>query len=377
VVLRGRRVVAVSGSAALMLVGCAQILGIADVPPPSGADASDGGISSNADGGLASDAPFDSLVIPDGPFDGCNRGAEDCANGIDDNCNGLVDCADPVCQGAAYQCVPDAPAGWTLVSFAASAGEVIPVGCSGAYADTIAQGHGGMSAPPATCGCACTSSQAMGTTCPPVVFSGYAGNSCNSAVEQSINVNGVGCGDFASAQGSIRADPGSPTSLGSCGPIPSKTLPTIHWSSTYTACGYSAPADQGGCNAGNQCVHLPYSAFDPQPCVAHAGEVPCPGAPFGKKSVVDTGVTDMRDCTSCVCTPSGGACAATITGYPSNGCSGATIVAVANGTCTAMADNAASVHVDSATTTPASCSPSSSTPTGDATVSGAVTVCCP
>jgi hypothetical protein len=52
------------------------------------------------------DVPIDTFVGPDGnvPDGECNGGAEDCANGKDDNCNGLVDCADPVCQGAGYSC---------------------------------------------------------------------------------------------------------------------------------------------------------------------------------------------------------------------------------------------------------------------------------
>ena len=347
------------------LVACADILGIVDVPIPSSGDASN-------DGG----APFDSFVVPDGPFEGCNGGAEDCSNGIDDNCNGLVDCEDPVCQGAAYQCVNRAPLGWTLVAFAQTSGQGTLPGCSGAYGATTANGHTGLSAPAATCGCACQSPQATGTTCPAVAVNGYSGNTCNSAVDQSFNVNANACGDFNMAQGSINAAEGAPTSQGSCAANPSKTVPQIQWSNSQAACGYSAKDDDGGCAAGSQCVKMPSSSFDAKPCIAQAGDVACPGAPYTNKTTVMTTIADDRSCSACTCGASGGACSATITAYPSGGCTGTPITAQVN-VCTAEAANAMSLYVNSISTTPAACTPSSSTPTGSATAGTPVTVCCP
>lgn len=376
---RARRAFALS--AAVVLAGCANILGISDVPEADAIDTGEGGVADatdpDRDGGI--DAPFDTRVVPEGgvPDGECNGGAEDCANGLDDNCDGRIDCDDPVCQGAGYGCVESAPAGWTLVSFAAASGQIIPAGCSGAYASTVAQGHDGLSAAAATCGCACAQGQATGTACPVVAVSGYSGTSCNSAVDQSFNITGVACGDFGSMQGSFKANPGTPTALGSCGsPLPSKTVSPLQWANSYAACGYTAPLDVNGCNAGNRCVRLPDSAFDAKPCIAQVGDVACPGSPFGNKSLVDTGSSDTRDCSACTCSASGGSCAATITAYQSNGCTGTSGSVVADGTCTGQGDSFLSVHVDSRTTTPASCSPGTSSPTGSASATGPVTVCC-
>jgi len=168
------------------IAGCADILGIDDVPQPLTGDA-------------AADAPLD---VPDGPFD----------------CTGT----------AGFECAASAPSGWTLVAFAAASGATIPAGCSGAWAQNVAQGHAGLTASPAQCGCTCPLAQAQGTTCPLLSVGGYSQNSCNlGTLGQTLNA-GSSCADFGSAQGSLFATEGAPTTQGSCGtPNPSKTLPTL------------------------------------------------------------------------------------------------------------------------------------------------------
>jgi hypothetical protein len=348
----------------VLLAGCADVLGIGDVPTP---DASDAGV----------DAPFDSLVVPDGPFEGCNGGAEDCSNGVDDNCNGLVDCEDPVCQSASYQCVDRAPSGWTLVGFAAATGGTIPAGCSGAYGQTIAQGHAGINPTPAQCGCTCPSSTSTGTTCPLVAIAGYAGStSCTGSSDQTINVGGT-CVDFNPSQASLFATEGSPTSLGSCGnPTTSKTLPPVQWANSYAACGYTAADDSGGCESGSRCVKLPStSQFDTAPCISQAGDVTCPNAMYTKKTVVFQSVDEQRGCTTCSCNASGGSCSATVTAYTGGGCSSSS-VPLTLGACGAEGVSATSA-VANITTTAATCSMSGGQPTGTTTATNPVTVCCP
>jgi hypothetical protein len=333
------------------IAGCADILGIGDVPEPITGDAASdaGGGDASLDAGV--DAPMDAVVVPDGPFD-CN-------------------------QVAGFECAAPAPSGWTLVGFASAAGATIPAGCSGAYAQSVAQGHAGLTAPQAQCGCSCPLAQAQGTTCPALSVGGYSQNACNSGtLGQTLSASST-CADFGSAQGSLYATEGAPTSQGSCGtPNPSKTLPALQWANSYAACGYTASDfDGGACEAGSRCVQSPSSAFANKPCVAQTGDVACPGAPYTNKTVVMMGDDDTRDCSACSCNASGGACSATMTGYFQGACGGSG-TSLSVGGCTGGGVGIVSVNANIQTTF-ATCSSSGSSAIGTATATNPVTVCCP
>ncbi|HEY2370141.1 MAG TPA: hypothetical protein VGH87_27270, partial [Polyangiaceae bacterium] len=289
------------------IAGCADILGIEPVPEALTGDAA------------AADAIVDAIVVPDGPFD-CN-------------------------QVAGFECVASAPSGWTLVAFAAASGGTIPAGCSGAYAKDVAQGHAGLTVPPAQCGCTCPLAQAQNTTCPPLSVGGYSQNACNTGtLDQTLSASSV-CADFGNPQGSLFATEGAPTSQGSCGTAtPSKTLPALQWGNSFAACGYTASdADGGACEAGSRCVQAPSSAFTSQTCIEQTGDVACPGAPYTKKTVVMTGTSDTRDCSACACNASGGSCSATMSGYFQTACGGSPM-SLNVGTCTAAGIGVVSVN---------------------------------
>lgn len=309
----------------------------------------DGGDVTQAD--ASADAPTDAIVVPDGPFD-CN-------------------------QVAGFECVTSAPSGWTLVAFASTSGGTIPAGCSGAYTKNVAIGHAGLTVPPAQCGCTCPLAQAQGTTCPNLSVGGYSQNACNTGtLDQTLPASST-CADFGSAQGSLFATEGAPTSQGSCGtPSPSKTLPPLQWASSFAACGYTANDGDGGvCEAGSRCIQAPSSAFASKACVAQSGDVACPGAPYTNKTVVMTSDDDTRDCSACSCNASGGSCSATMSGYVQGSCGGSgTTFPI--GQCTAGGDGIVSVNAN-IQINPATCSSSGGAATGTATAQSPVTVCCP
>ena len=327
---------------AIVIAGCADILGIEDVPQPLTGDAS-------LD--ASTDAVSEPIVVPDGPFD-CN-------------------------QVSGFECVADVPSGWTLVAFATASGSAIPTGCSGAYAQNVAPGHAGLTAPPAQCGCTCPLSQAQNTTCPLLSVGGYSQNACNNGTLGQTLSASTTCADFGSPQGSLFATEGAPTSQGSCGtPNPSKTLPSLQWASSYAACGYTANDGDGGvCEAGNHCIQAPSSAFASKPCVAQTGDVACPGAPYTNKTVVMTGDDDTRDCSACSCNAAGGSCSATMTGYFQSACGGSG-TSLSVGSCTGSGVSIVSVNANIQTNA-ATCSSAGGSAIGMATATTPVTVCCP
>lgn len=78
-------------------------------------------------------------------------------------------------------------------------------------------------------------------------------------------------------------------------PIPSVSRGPIRWSFRGRFC---AGAFFGaGCATGGLCI--PGRA--PQ-CVVHKGDVPCPGSPYARKSLLFASWMDNRGCTACKCT---------------------------------------------------------------------------
>lgn len=353
-------------------VGCSAIVGIEDVPSAGSDSGADGSIDMGDAGGS-----------PDGALDAsgdvssdasCESGVEDCSNGKDDNCDGLVDCADPSCRAAGFVCAAPPPSGWSgPVAFAAATGSTIPA-CSGAYGTLAASGHAGPNAPAASCGCACPS-QASGTQCGGPTVDVYSGNSCNNRVE-SVALTANVCGNFTNVAGSVNAPPLAPTAPGSCAATPSKSVPPLTWSNSFALCGQVGPTG-GGCSASAQCVAAPGSSFAPKSCIYQAGDVACPGAPYTQKTTFTTSQTDTRDCTACTCTPTGGSCRATITGWTGASCTGTSVAFSTDGNCAGQAASVVSAQSPGVTVTAASCVASGGQSTGGVTASAPVTVCCP
>lgn len=331
------------------------------------AEASTNDTTTTKDGPV--DVNIDTIVAPDVVPDGeCNGGVEDCSNGQDDNCNGLVDCADPVCQGAGYVCTPPPATGWNgPVAFYSVAGGTIP-SCAGAYATLAQSGHMGLNAPPAVCGCSCNGPTGEG--CFPDIDYFFDTN-CGS-YNQSDGLPFNFCTNVGTGNGSVKGKPGVAMG-GSCGPNPSKSIPTNSWSNSYATCSYNAKTDTGGCQNSSLCVQSPGTGAWAKPCVWQMGDVSCP-AVYTQKATIYTSDTDSRGCTPCSCTYSPGSCTAPLTVWTAGSCSGTSLAISTDNTCHQFAGWSA--IAGSITNTAGSCAGSSVTPNGTDVPAGPVTVCC-
>ena len=322
------------------------------------------------------DVNIDTFVGPDGnvPDGECNGGAEDCANGKDDNCNGLVDCADPVCQGAGYTCTPPAPTGWNgPVAWFNASGDTIP-SCAAPFVTQGAGGHSGINAPAAQCSCGCTGP--TNVQCNQVGVTYYSDTNCQTSVGgAALPANfcvTTGSGSSVAAQAQATAFNGN------CGSNPSKTLPTISWSNSEAVCTYNAPSDTGGCTSGSLCMQQPPSGAYVKACVWQNGDVMCPGTPYSQKAVFYTSVDDERNCAACTCSASAGSCTAQVTVYNLGSCnsSGSFIGIATDNSCHQFAG--VSAIAGAISVTPGTCSSGGTGgPTGAASATGPVTVCCP
>jgi hypothetical protein len=321
------------------------------------------------------DVNIDTFVGPDGvvPDGECNGGAEDCANGKDDNCNGLIDCADPVCQGAGYTCTPPAPTGWNgPVAWFTAAGDTIP-SCAAPYVTQGSGGHEGLNAPAAQCSCGCTGPS--GVQCNSVSVNYYSDTSCGSSSGSAgLPTN------FCVSNGSGQSVAGQSTATsynGTCGSSPTKTIPPTSWTNSDAVCTYNAPTDTGGCNSGALCMQQPPSGAHAKACVWQNGDVACPGAGYATKTTFYGGIDDQRNCSTCTCTASAGKCDAQITVYTQPGCSSGSMLGIStDGVCHQF--SGLSAIAGSISVTPGTCGAGGTGgPTGVASATGPVTVCCP
>ncbi len=341
--------------------------------------------SPNADGNGGNDttvvdAPFDSLVIPDGPLaDGtCNMGIEDCTNDKDDNCNGLVDCADPVCTGAGYSCAEPAPNGWKGPMTLQEANNL--AACAAPFAQPVADASSGFNAPAATCTCSCPN-PAMGETCLNAAnVTLYTGSGCGSSCSSfGLPPNGFCFGGLSCMGGTYSVNAAAPTPQnGSCNPKSSTIFPAPTWTTSSRTCAYSGPMDPGGCTNNAQCISKPAAPFGGV-CVAQLGDLACP-APYSTKHLYYSGFTENRSCTACTCnSPTGGTCnTGTLNYYSDSGCN-TKITTTPFGACVNFSTGNLIHGVDTGPFSLGSagtCTSSGGAPQGSATPSGPTTVCC-
>ena len=306
----------------------------------SDADASDAGDSEAHDAGDADAGDADAGDAD--ASDGCvYRGPEDCTNGIDDDCNGQVDCADPACVQAQYQCVPTWPgSGWTapvvLYDDTVAGGPApAPASCAAPYGQNVMDGHDTPVGSAAGCSCSCSAVQGASCSAPSVVV--YASAGCGGTQYGASLPNGA-CATVESQQSGLNSgqivDAGVLTP-GSCTPTPMTAAPpawnpasSAAWAGTGRACAeatartyYSGAA--GGCDAGFTCVDPPPGTF-PKVCLLAAGHIPtCPTGYSDTHRYFDGG-TDTRSCQfDCGCgAPTGLACSPSVDLYSGSGCSG-------------------------------------------------------
>ncbi|HEX8793154.1 MAG TPA: hypothetical protein VF765_19555 [Polyangiaceae bacterium] len=286
----------------------------------------------------------------------------------------------PSCSGN-FACVPDVPAGWTG-PLELYAGTAPPPVCMTGFAQSVG-GFAGLQARPATCGCGCGPST---TTCDPPTMAFEDSTTCSSTPVTcaSVMLMPGTCetvNEKAACLGASLLDItllGGGQSVGDCTPQPSRTVPPYSWTDQARGCVSTVAPAQVDCGSGQICAPKPEPGFDSRLCVAHAGDVACPGGGYGVKHTFFTQVDDTRDCSACTCgPPSGGSCSFSITAYSSadQSCTGNPITYGPGTKCAGVAQPTDMRLLLFPTN--GACGPSTSAPTGTATPVGAVTVCCP
>ncbi len=171
---------------------------------------------------------------------------------------------------------------------------------------------------------------------------------------------------------------GGSTFASTCTAQPARTVPPYSWAEQARGCVSTVAPAQVDCASGQICAPKPEQGFGARLCVGHAGDVPCPGGGYGVKHTFYTSVDDTRDCSACTCgPPTGGSCTFSVASYSSSdsSCTGNAIT-YGPGTKCAGVGQPADFRLQLSPTN-GSCGPSTSAPTGAATPSGPVTVCCP
>lgn len=281
--------------------------------------------------------------------------------------DGALDAAAPDgCTSPLYTCATAAPSGWTG-PFELYDGNPanVPTSCPALASVNVLSGTAGaFDAGIATC-FACTSCavSAAGD------IHGYPQNGCLTAascdggaltVGTCFDPKSVGCGGSTS----LRVDNPKVTCKTTA---PAPLVPPIEF--TERAFGCAAPKlDQVDCASGQVCVPSASVPFDPRLCIAQAGDVTCPGAPYTTKHTFDTVVNDTRGCTQCGCVVAGGSVYLDISNQPA--CAADTFPDASIATCISQTLSAQAKVTGSCTLNGAA------SPNGTVTTSTPFTVCC-
>jgi hypothetical protein len=173
----------------------------------------------------------------------------------------------------------------------------------------------------------------------------------------------------------------------------------VTWESSALVCSYVGRADSpGGCAATDLCVQAPGGSFPAKPCVVSTADPPPTACPADYAATGPTTFysdhTDNRSCAPCLCAgaPAGGACNGTVDLYGDSdgGCAGAanSYTLTTDGGCACYGKSGCSAGIGllyvnpgyvkgSFTVTAGTCAPPTQpAPTGSASPTGPITICC-
>jgi hypothetical protein len=293
----------------------------------------------------------------------------------------------PAHCGGGFACAPAVPPGWHG-PYELYAGSTPPPGCGAGYSGPLLDGYAGVSASPATCGCACGPSTGVQCSSPNLTF--YSSSTTCSLAESCTAaplVQGA-CTrvDVSSAclsmLGVVMSLPQSVASQGSCAPVPTQDVPPPSWATLARACGTAEPQVQADCAGAGVCVPAPSSPFKAAFCIEQSGALAtCPAADgsvgYSSRFVYFATIDDTRACSACTCgLVTGASCSGSVTQFQSSdgSCGNGQIVYPLGQTCDPV-QQPADLEL-SVTASGGACAPSPSGPTGSATPSNAMTFCC-
>jgi hypothetical protein len=280
-----------------------------------------------------------------------------------------------------FACVPAVPAGWSG-PVELYAGSDPPPPCGARFAGPTFDGHDGLDAGAATCGCTCGAPQDAGCLSPTLSF--QLSTTCKALGQPCASVtlspdtctlvdNTTKCANMIVDVSGPDAAPNS----GSCPPMPTIAVPQISWTAAGRACAPTQPPDQGSCPTGSLCAPTPSSPFGRSLCIVQTGDVACPTTGYTAKQGFYASADDTRGCTACTCDAvTGVTCTGDVTTYSSTDqtCTGSPITHHLPFSC-----NPVQQRGDFQLTLTASggaCTPSTVAPTGVAMATQPLTFCC-
>lgn len=275
-----------------------------------------------------------------------------------------------------HSCVPRAAPGWSGPIVSAIAAE--PPACPTEYPVLAFDAGTDLSAPDADCACECG---ALTGSCDDdsVTVTTYSTSDCSGDADSVVSDwETSSCVRFESATFDI-AGPTS-TSCGGPGSV-DEMVAQANFANLVRGC--EGATTDGSCADSGICLPEVESPFN-DICVYREGEYECP-TDYVVGSLVYQGFSDTRGCPgSCSCSPSGGACSLALTTY--TGFSGGALCGDFWGSETIRSDDSDCVVVSSGAAarfgSPAfvegsgQCSGSDPSPTGSATPTDAITMCC-
>lgn len=219
-----------------------------------------------------------------------------------------------------YVCAPNVPAGWKgPLAYWSGVPPEQPPPCDPGWPTAEVYGVGDVSAEPASCSCSCAPS---GGSCGSSVVTAWLANAdCGAAgvpAPQGVSFKPGECLAVGTHDGSVRASVPPLTAPPICaGTSPVAKTSPFKWSGVGRICSGAAPGD--ACGQKSTCLPrlAPGAAF----CIRAEGVQECSYPEFPRQVVIETQVTDTRDCVPCECgKPKNVACAGTLALYSDAAC---------------------------------------------------------
>jgi hypothetical protein len=222
--------------------------------------------------------------------------------------DGSTGANDPLCP---TRCLAEAPEGWSGPTAIREVGgyDLTPSCDDDEYTELSMVAHGGFTAPPAECGCSCSS--VSGASCDGEVQVIHFQNTQQYGCTVAAAVYDLTAGtilDIPNLSGTTRWAAGYLEAPhlegGSCQPIETESIQAAGFARTVSAC--DAPLDSQGCFPGAVCQAPTPSGADM--CIWRPGEHECPAETYTDRSVYHQDFSDSRGCSACSCGNPSGSC---------------------------------------------------------------------
>lgn len=251
--------------------------------------------------------------------------------------------------------------------------------CPADHPDAVLTVRSDLSAVPATCDCDCAA--ATGVSCGSPQMTHVNSGLCTAAGGITLSSPCTTINPLYGPSGRYRAaDPG--LAGGSCAAIPTQNIEAAQFQTEITVCGGAMAV--GSCDERSESCLPDSSGLFERKCIWQQGDQACPASnDYDVRFVYFSAVDDSRACTPCTCGTPQGSCEGEITLRTSSNCSGGLSGGMfpSDASCfTALRGGLSIAGVQwgppANNMLEGTCTPSSSSPTGEAQPADPVTFCC-